>query len=439
MTDLRIVGWRMAIILGCVAMATVITFVVTLAQDFYAPRYTAVAYLGINPMKKGTLRAGQPESAEAYLAALKATHAEMIKGERVLLRALDTPDLRRTAWYNRDPERALKRLGDVLSVRPAEKASLISVSITDVASSAQDRIDLAEIANAVAMAYVIDVRAAETGGRAEHMTRLREKLAELQEQSDTIRAEIARKKLPEVEFTQQQMKAQGARLVGLAAKGTELQLGKTQVEVSLIDLEKHVKAGTFAQMPEIRAMVDKQPDITALREREQDLRSKRAELVQKVGPKHASVVAIDASLAAVRKQLAQATKEAVPIQTMAFKEQLFLKLQTATTHLLSVKEQIARIHNTVQVDLQRNLVTMRHMQARQKTIAENVRRINDTLLQLELVMPGDRPVWLRAPATRPKKPVSSPRWLETVPLGALAGLAVGLILAFSLGLKPQER
>jgi len=454
MTVLRIIGQRKWLIVGCVVLSTVITFVVTLVWHTVAPRYTAVARLGVGPPprqapgpvggaqgpggrpQESPFATSQPEPAEGGLAGLKATHAEMIGRESILLRALEMPEVKRTGWYQRDREGALERLGDVLTVTPAPEANLVSISITDAAPREQDQIDLAEIANAVAIAYVDYVRAAASRACAYQIRLLRDKQAELQEMSDTIRVEIRRKKLPEIEFIHQQMKAQGARLQALTAKGTELELAKIQIEANLKGLEEHTKAGTLSKMPEVRAMVDKQSNIGALRERELSLHSKRVSLLEEVGPKDSSVLAIDASLAAVREQLAQAIKEAAPVQAEALREQLRVKLESVTGQLLSVKELVARIQDTVQVDLQRKLLEMRDLRAREKSIAENIRTINNSLLQLELLIQTDRPVWLRAHATRPKT-ITSPELTETVPLGALIGLAVGLAVALALGLKPE--
>ena len=419
MTVLRIFGQRKWLIVRCVVLFTVITFVVTLAgcevapghtaaQRVHAPRYTAVAYLGVNPLQRSAFDTDQGQFAEAHAIGLKAAHAQMIKRETILLRALDSHEVKNTAWYQRDREGALERLGEILTVTPAPKANLISISITEVAPQEQDRIDLAEIANAVAIAYVQDVRVAARDTRAGQIKRLRDKLAELHEMSDTIQSEIKRRKLPEIQILQERMKAQGAKLEVLAGESVQLGLIKTQIEGVLKDLEEHAKAGTLPKMAEIRAMVDSAPIIRALREREQDLHSKRVSLLEEVGEKDNSVVAIDASLAAVHKQIAPAIKEAAPVQAEALKEQLLAKLESVTRQLLSVKEQKARIHDTVLVDLQRNLIAMRELQAREKGIAENVRRINNTLLQLELLAEADRPVWLRAKATRPRT-ITSPK------------------------------
>ena len=292
MTVLRIIGQRKWLIVGCVVLFTVITFVVTLAWRRYAPRYTAVARLGVGPPGESAFATSRPEFTEVRLAGLKATHAEMIKRERVLIRAMDSPEVIRTDWYQRDREGALERLTDALTVTPAPEANLISISITDAAPEERNQIDLAEITNAVALAYVDDVRAAASRAHAYHIRCLRDKLAELQEMSDTIRVEIRRKKLPEIEFIHQQMKAQGARLQAFAAKGTELELARIQIQAGLKGLEEHTKAGILSKMAEVRAMVDKQPDIRALRERELSLHSKRVILLEEVGPKDSSVVAI---------------------------------------------------------------------------------------------------------------------------------------------------
>ncbi len=435
MTALRILWQRKWLIVGCVVLFTVIAFVVTLLWPRVAPRYTAVARLGVRPLRERAFAATQPGPAEVRVAGLKAAHAEMIKRESNLLQALDTPEVKRTDWYQEDPEGALGRLKDVLTVTPARKASLIS-PITDRATREQDRIDLAEIANAVAQAYVDDVRPAHAGTHTDLITRLREKLEELQKRSDTIRAEIKRKKLPPMELMYQRMEAQRARIEELGAQGIELAQDRARIEATLKELEEHAKAGTLSKMPEVRAMVDEDPNIRALREKESELESMLDQLERRIHRRPKAESLITTSLAAIREHLPLAKKEAVPVQAKALREQLVLRLETATAQLLSVKAMLARIRDMRPVGLSRNLVAWLEVRAEEKAIAENIRRINDALLRLELIKATYKPVWLRAKATTPKT-ISSPRWIVTIPLGTLIGLVAGLALAFLL--RPKTK
>jgi len=350
MTVLRIIGQRKWMIVGCVVLFTIITFVVTVLWRRYAPEYTAMAQLGISPQQQSPYDTANTEFAEVHLPGLKAAHAQLIKREDVLIQAMKSPEVIRTDWYQKDREGAVERITDILSVFPYPDANLIAILITDVAPREQDRFDLAEITNAVARVYVDDVRTRASRGRANHISRLRGKLAILQEQLDSIRAEIKRKKLPVMPIIHERIRTQCARLQALEGRVVELKLAKTRAEDALKDLDKHAKSGILSKMPEVRDMVEKDPYIKALRARELTLRSKRARLLEEVGPKDSSVVAIDTSLAAVRMQLAQAIKESAHVQAKALKEQLLLRLEMITAQLLNILEQIVKIWDTVEVD-----------------------------------------------------------------------------------------
>ncbi len=430
---LRILRKRKRLIIGLIVLFTMMAFVVTLLWRIYKPYYTAVAYLGINPLQPGAFSTQQGQFVEVRAAGLKAAHARMLKRESIYIRTLDSPEVKKTAWYQKDREGSLERLPEILSVTPASKASLISVEITEVARYKQDQVDLAEIANALARAYEEDVREAASRARTRHIKRLRDKRADLREMSDAIQAEIKRKQLPEVQILQDRMKAQGAKLEVLAGESAQLGLIKAQVETALKELEEHGKAGTFSQMSEVTALVESDLSIRTLREEKLTLETRRASLLKRLGPKHRSVVLTSTSLAAVGERLAQATQEAVPLQAQALKELLLARLEDVTRQLLGIVGLTKDIHDTVEVDLTRNLIDMRELRGREQNISGNVEKINNTLLQLELLAEADRPVWLRAKATRPKI-ISIPKWTMTMPLGVLVGLALGLGLAFLLEL-----
>ena len=430
---LRILRKRKWTIISFVVMFTAIAFVVTLLWRRFAPEYTAVAHLGVNPLQQDAFATGQVEFAEARVGGLKAAHAQMIGRESVLIRALDRQEVRNTAWYERDPERSVERLAEILSVAPARTANLISLLITEVAPREQDRIDLAEIANAMAQAYVDDVSAVASRGRANHIKRLRDKQAELQEQLDTIHADAKRKKLPEIVTMHWRMRTQGIKLENLENEGAKLAQRKAEIEASLKRWEMHAAAGTLGEMPEVRSMVENDPNIRALRDLEFDLSTRRTNLLKRVGLDHRLVMFVDTSLVAVRERLVEATTELLTVGAQPLKGHLLVELETVTAGLLNVKGQVARISEVVQVDLQRNYVEMKDMRSAEDAILGRLKMITDTLLQLELLAEADRPVWLRARATRPKT-ISVPKWTTTMPLGVLAGLALGLGLAFMLEL-----
>ncbi len=430
---LRILQKRKWMIISFVVMFTAIAFVVTLLWRRFAPEYTAMAHLGVNPMERGAFGTGQPQFAEVRVGGLKAAHAQMIKRESILIRALAREDVKNTAWYQRDTEGAIERLAEILRVVPAARANLVSLLITEVAPREQDRIDLAEIANGVALAYVADVSAMASRGRLKHMKRLRDKQAELQEQLDTIHAEAKRKKLPEMVTMYWRMRTQGIKVENLENEGAELSQRKAEIEDSLKRWEEHASAGTLAEMPEVRSMVENDPNIKALRDLEFNLYTRRTNILKRVGLGHRLVMFVDTSLAAVKERLIEATTELLTVGALPLKEHLLVELETITAELLNVKGQVARISDIVQVDLQRNYVEMRDLRAAENDLLKRLRRISDTLLQLELLQEADQPVWLRAPATRPKI-ISVPKWAMTMPLGVLAGLALGLGLAFMLEL-----
>jgi len=346
---------------------------------------------------------------------------------------MKSKEVMRTAWYQKDRVGAVERIADILTVIPHRDANLISLVVSDAAPWEQDQTDLAEIVNAVARAYVDNVSERANRGRAEHISRLKGKLAVLQEQFDTILAEIKRKNLPVMPIIRERIKTHGARLQALTGEIVRLELPRTQTEDALKDLDKQAADGTIKDMPELMSMVEADPNIKALRRQEFNLNTSHLNLLKRVGPNHRSVMMTRTWLATVRERLAQATGKSIVDQTKALKEQYKSVLEKITEQLLYIKAQIAKIEGSVEVDLQRNLLEMRDLRAREAVKAGNIGEINKTLLRLELLLDADRPVWLRAPATRPKE-ISNPKWSLTMPLGFMIGLALGLGLAFLLEL-----
>ena len=78
---LRILRKRKKLIIVSVVLLTIMAFVATLLWRIYKPYYTAVAYLGINPLQRSAFGTEQTEFTEVRTVGLKVAHARMLKRE----------------------------------------------------------------------------------------------------------------------------------------------------------------------------------------------------------------------------------------------------------------------------------------------------------------------------------------------------------------------
>ncbi|MDY6914243.1 MAG: polysaccharide biosynthesis tyrosine autokinase [Planctomycetota bacterium] len=429
---LRIVRKRKWWIILSVLISSAITTAVTLLWSLYAPFYTTSAYVEVNPPTRGALAGAPGLYGKDIMDRLVMDHSRMVKRQNVLDRAAKSERMTNTAWYRKDPGGVINRLIDKIGVSPVANTNFIQISMTGTAPDDQDKVELAEIVTAVAEAFVHDTRVIATEGLLTQMEQLTSERGNYQTDLDAVRRDMAEARPADIPIIQERRNVLTIKLQVLTTQLTQLELAKVQAQAALEAVLKQEADGVLGQSSEVLIAMDADPTLRALRAAEVNLATERDNLLRKFGPKHRTVENFETRLASLRKEISDREKELLQIQISALKEIRAANLAATDFQLnevqLKYKEATAGAK-----DLEALLARLAEYEVREKALTDNIKRLNNRLLELRLMWLNEEPLTLRSPATKPRFP-SMPKWGIMMPLGVILGLVVGLGLAFALEL-----
>lgn len=428
---LRILRRRAWWILLSVVFWTGLAFVATFLWLRLAPVYTATATIGVNPPSRSPLASTEDFYAAADMERIKLDHVRMVKRRVVLERAVESDKVRNTAWFQRDPADAAARLLDRLDVESVRKTSHIEISMTGAASKPKDRIELAEIATAVAEAFVEETRKSASQDRLATIQQLEEERKDLQKEVTALRTqmETIRKTSVDVLDMQEQQSTLNATLTALNRERIELELGRAQAESDLAILAG-LDAAERATLPAVVAAIRQDPYLPVLRSTEVSYATELESAARKFGPRHRAVRDYTNRLQNLRGSIAQKEQQIVTDTLEQLAERYKKQGKAAKARLVEVGEKIKQVKNQIRA-VQAELAKLSELAATDEVKSQNIVRIDNRLLELRLQHRREQPVYLRSGAEIPDEP-SMPRWGIMLPLGVLLGLALGLGVTFLL-------
>jgi len=425
---LLILRKRKWMILLTVAIVLGVTFVGTLLWWQYAPFYTAVAFLEVNPPQRGGLQI-TPGTIGRDIEQRKATHVRMIRTEQVLDRAVGMQKLRQTRWFQEHRKDIVKHLHDAIDVSAVRQANLIMLAMTSAAPMKEQRKDLAEIVTAIAQAYVDDTRESARLGREGQIKKLDEErdslekqLADKREQMDATRGDI------DIPMMYEKRSVLTIRIQALTREVMQLELDQAQANSNLQAVEQQRISGVLAQSPEVRNLVAQDPELARLQNNLEYTEAALENALRKFGPQHRTIVSMKVQIESLKKTVAEKEAEVLKAAMDAIIQQRQGLVLAITSRLLQVRTKFDE-ESAGFKDLQKSIEKIQQYTAEANVLSGRIKRIKDTLLELRLLWAGESPVSLRRPATEPKE-ISMPRWGVMMPLGMLAGLVLGLGLAF---------
>ena len=426
----RIIRRRKWLIILPTLFFTAIAFAGTLLWLRYAPTYTADAYLEVNPGYAEVFERRYDPRADVVERQMLA-QAQMVSSQVVLEAALAMPHIQKLKWYRENRSDTVQALKNDLTVVPVPDTGLIRVSVSVVGRDREE--EAAELATAVAMAHVMDVRKNEGAVDESTIALLRGELKATQRQlleNRNSQARVRRGASPS------DLAAKGGTLrARLEAYGRQLtQVGLTVTQARGINetMKKQVESGELTNSPEVSAAIEGDPRLRGLRQQEGNLLVVAEAKKIQLGEQHRTVKNLKMQLKTVQRHIEEREKKVENYQIKALVEHSQVNLDSFVAQQVQIQEEYTDIEKRVQ-DIETILISLQQLTTEQEQFEDQIERIDRRITELTLARDARIPVSLRRRAELPEKhEPSSPKWVIMMPVGVMLGLLIGLGLAFLL-------
>ncbi len=423
---LKILRKRKWMILISTVIGLVVVVSVSQVWQMFWPRYTAWALLGVEIPKAVALAAAPQQVPKDVMDREKSSHAKLVLINPVLQGAVNTPAVRRTAWFGRQKD-PVADLAQEMSVGPVPETNFIRLAMTG-----PDKNDLPEIVNAVADAYVEYNIQNMQSGHSQDATRLEAEKRRMEAELNDTRTQsaVAKREFPTL---QSHYNIQDIRLQDLTRQLMNLELLQAQARADLAVIEAQERAGTLSTTRDVQRALEMDGNIRQLEFTVSQLTTQKNRLAEKFGPQHKQVMDVDASIEIVGKELETKKNELIRTAVLGLKSGAMAGLENITNQVMDVRGKYNEALSTLR-DLQANLTTVQALAGKEDALTENIKQIDRRLLDLSLLSRGgERAVWIAASATIPKE-MAFPKLKVIIASGIFLGLLVGVGLAFLLEL-----
>lgn len=430
---IRILRKRKWLILIFIVLFTGIAFVATFLWSRYAPSYSAYAIIGVKPPASNPLVARDPTYGTASLERRKRSLVRMVKRLSVLRRAIQAPKVRQTQWFRREPVSAVARLTKSSSVSAVRETDHIEIAMTGVAVTGRDRTDLAEIATAVAEAFIEETRKAATEDRFQSIEQLHKEREDLIRKINVLATKIEtnQRSMSDVAESEEQEPALAATLTALTRQRLELNLTAAQMRAVMRALEKMNDAEKSA-LPSVVAALQRDPNLPILRSTEVSYANELESALRKFGARHRTVRDYRARIENISALIAKRESQLIRTELERLVENYRVQDGNTQARLAEVGENITRIKESIR-DAKRSASELSGHLAERRGHLDNVDRIDKRLLELRVQRRKEQPVYLVSAAETPGMgDLTMPRWGLMIPAGVLLGLTLGLALTFLL-------
>jgi capsular exopolysaccharide synthesis family protein len=192
-----------------------------------------------------------------------------------------------------------------------------------------------------------------------------------------------------------------------------------------------IKNTDMRNSAEVIMAVDQDSNLRSLSMLKVNLQTERDNAIRKYGPRHRIVQDLESRLRSVSQQIEQTQDDVTGKAIEAVKSNRQAMWDSVTAQLLQLNDQL-NITKAGMKGLEDTLETVNGLQGQIKNLDEQINRINDKLLDVNLLYPTENPIARGVMATQPLKP-SWPLaiWIMGT-IGGLFGLVVGFGLVFLL-------
>ena len=425
---LRIIRKRKWLILFSLVICIGLSMLATLLWIQFHPLYRSVALLEVHPPEATIIQPSRQVVPTAWIDSLAAKYVSLTRSESVLQAAVGTPRVRDTVWFQRNPDDAIQRLNEDLGVAPQSGSALIAVSMKGT-----NKKELPEIVNAVAEQARERSREQANQSTQDQVRQLREERTSLADQRDRVRAEKAKLvRDAEVPDLLERTNVLTMKLHSLSPQVTALEMELAQSDASLELIRKQIGTGAVASLPQILQSLDLDPSLRSLRTALLNLKAERENLLRKYGPQHRMVLNFEARVQSMDKQVEDRQATLIEAQVKGMVANAEARKAIILERLTQLREQYRFVDASVR-GLRATYSAYMQLDNQDETFSESIARIDRRLVDLRLMLKANPPLTIMQSAVTPREPYM-PKWGIMVPLGVLAGLVVGLGLAFMLEL-----
>ncbi len=423
---LRILRKRKWLIILAELICVGIAIGATMLWLMNAPLFTAFAVLEVRPEPTSPLSAQQGSQSRDVLEILATKYASLAGSEPVLQTALATPEVRATTWLQKSPDDSLLRLQNMINISPITSSALIRIAATGT-----NKTELPDIVNAVANSARQRSSEIANRGKQDQIRQLRQERTSLADTRDRIRADKAKlvrdAQVPDVTGHTNVLSME---LQQIAPQVSALEFELAQADQQLQLLRDQIRSGDIAKLPTVLQAMEMDPSIRSLSQALLNLNAGKASMERKWGPGNPRSVEYIGRIDSMQKELDSRRQALLQAQVNSIMANTEANKAIILGRLTEMRQKYRLIDVSVR-DLRATLSAYSQLEEQDKTLTDQIERIDSRLVDLRILLEGSSPLEVMQLAYTPLQP-SMPRWQIMVPLGVLLGLVVGLGLAFLL-------
>jgi hypothetical protein len=362
------------------------------------PRYSCSAVLDVCPPFTSAPDRERRLPSKDELDYLAARHVLLIKSDSILHEVANSQQIRNTLWFKDKPDDAVERLAAGLAVSCEPGTGLITISMTGAS-----RNELPDLVNAVAEAVVqrsVEISTRQCQDRIRVANSERASLADKRNRVRADKAKLLREaQMPDLTDPNGVLILQLRRLAE-AVSSAEMEL--SEVDASLLLIRNQIQEGQASSLPQVAKLVQRDPVVCGLL-------MKRAEIAAGLGPHDRSPTTQPGekdALAGLDEQIA-ARKQDV-LATFVKSMQTDAEYRKARTlNRLAELRQKYRLTDVSLRDQRATLSAFRELDRQDKTLTNQIDRIDNCLVDLRMLLPG-KPLEIMIKASAPPE-TSAPR------------------------------
>ena len=420
---LRIIRKRKWLIILSVVIALSVTCVVTFLWLKYAPQYTTVAHLRVQPSQSllKDVRINRD-----MIKIHKFSLAGKITSRPVLKAAVENTELIGTKWYKKNREQAVRRLAQEIGVTPVRDTYAIRLSMKGT-----NKEELPIIVNAVASAFVDYIKNWTGGKHVAQADRLRSELKDQQNSLSQLEAEAGitpeADNLPGMQHRLALLTGEQQALTG---EKIDLEVAIESTQEALGSLQQRRDKGEVFGIPAVQNAMSTDFEMRSMKNRLEEMHTEVGVLKNRVGPSHRTFLDLKQRIKDLEERISNYENILVHriVQGMMGQHDEILKSsqsqrETIVRRLEQSQENVAKLHQA--------LDKLTKKKARRQYLAREIDRISTRLTYMELMDIDE--VTLDIPASIPDT-IYMPKWSIMIPMGILLGLGFGVGIMFLIEL-----
>jgi len=395
------------------------------------PEYVSTSSVRVDsPYPRNPMEFGETILAVDLMNRFVADQMFLVKDEGLLAEALTDVDIRGTFWYKEESEKPelLEELKEDLIVKQAPESSFFMVGF-----GTKHKDDAPKIVNAIVDRYLQKVQDMSRQQYADELDEYTKRRDDIKRLLERVRGEKERFLADQLAIPglTAGLNVEGELWRALAMEAARLEMEQLQLKAAFDNL-KGLDPSEVEISPQMMIMIDQDPQVAGLKSALLSLRQQRMATLERVGPNHQALLAIDAQLDSHQKLLddvlADKKDEARQYQISAAETAWLNGLQAQ----IQLEERVVEARDK-QRDADRKLNEFQSLEDEQQLLEIQFTDLSDYINRLQLVVRDREIVRVhRISSAVPALEPSFPSWKMNLPAGTFLGMALGIGLAMLL-------